>query len=266
MKSFGEQQGDERPMRRFTNFFKRFLKSFRDASGVSLYETTAVVAMTAIIGTVAAPIMLEKIENSKTVKAANEILTINGAIQKFFEHTGRWPGEAEIRRPGSPFCFLQSGVPSTDAAAGTLLPTVTSLGTAQRPIDASEFLGRPCNTITVDNVLNINNFLVRKPSVSDYPNWQGPYMEPIASDPWDRAYIINVLPLIFASSIDDPGVGQFADAVGKVGYGWIFSVGADRLLQTALSRPQLEPGSDDIGKNMGARILKSAGGQTSSSQ
>ena len=261
-----EHHRRDRTRGRLHQFLKRLLKSLRDARGVTLYETTAVVAMTAILGAVAAPMIMERVENTKSTKAVNEILTISGAIQKFFEHTGRWPGEAEIRRAGSSICFLQTGVPSTDPSGGTLLPSVTSLGTPTRPIDASEFLGRPCNTITKDNVLNINDFLVRKPSVADYPNWQGPYQEPVASDPWDRAYLINVLPLIFASSVDDPGLGQFADAVGKVGYGWVFTAGADRLLQTELSRAQLAPGSDDVGKNMGVRILKSAGGQSASSQ
>ena len=253
-------------MGRFTRFVNRFLKLLGDARGVSLYEPTAVIAMTAIVAAVAVPMAMDRVEDAKSTKAANEILTIGGAMQKFFEHTGRFPAEAEIRKAGNSICFLQTGVPTTDPTKGTLLPVVTNLGTTSTPFDATKFLNRPCNTITPDNVLNINNYLVRKPSVSDYPNWQGPYMESIASDPWDRAYLINVLPLIFASSIDDPGSGAFKDAVGPVGYGWVLTVGPDRLLQTPLTTPQLVPGSDDVGKNMGARILKSAGGKTASSQ
>jgi hypothetical protein len=103
---------------------------------------------------------------------------------------------------------------------------------------------------------------VRKPSVVDYPNWRGPYMEPIASDPWDRAYVVNVLPLIFSGTVDDPGIGKFSDAGGKLGFAWILSVGPDRLLQTALTSAQIAPGSDDVGKNLGKRIETSAGGKT----
>lgn len=254
-------------MGRFARFLRRVLKPFEDVSGVSLYETTAVIAMTAVIAAVAIPMAMDRLEDAKVAKAANEVLTISSAMQKFFEHTGRWPGEAEIRRSGTVHCYLQTGIPSDDPTKGTLLPSVTgSLGTAERPIIATEFVGRPCDSINKDNVLNINNFLVQKPSVTDYANWQGPYMEPIASDPWDRAYVINVLPLIFASTIADPGAGQFASAVGPLGYGWIQSAGPDRLFQTKLSHSQLVGTSDDIGKNLGVRIVKSSGGQSAGAQ
>jgi len=136
--------------------------------------------------------------------------------------------------------------------------------TGTRLLDARDFLGRTCDTISTANVLNINEFLVRKPSEGDYPNWNGPYMEPIASDPWDRAYVINVLPLIYATNIADPGVARSAETGGKLGYGWVLSVGPDRLLQTPLTVPQLSAGSDDIGKNIGSRIVKSVGGQSTS--
>jgi len=249
-----------------TRLLKRFLTPLGDARGATLYETTAVVAMTAVMAAVAIPMALQSIENSKVSKSANEVLTISSAIQKFQEHTGRIPGEVEIKRAGSSFCFLQTGIPSTDPNTGTLLPAVNSLGTSARPFDASEFLGRPCNTLTSTNVLNLNNFLVQKPSEIDYPGWNGPYMEPIAADGWDRAYVFNPLPLMFASKIDDPGQGQFADTAGKIGYGWVLTSGPDRLLQTALTMAQLDPTADDIGRNLGARVIKSAGGQSAASQ
>lgn len=260
-------------MGRLSRFLRKLMKVLGDSRGVSLYETTAVVAMTAIVGSFAAPMVMDRIENAKSTKAANEVLSLNDSILKFFEHTGRWPGEAEIRRAGSSICFLQTGVPGTDPTRATLVPSgVTNLGTATNPFNASSdaagntLLGRSCTTITPDNVLNINDFLVRKPSVSDYPNWQGPYLaDPLASDPWDRAYIINVLPLIFASEIPDPGSGQFRDAVGPIGYAWIITAGPDRLFQTPLTSPRVA-GIDDVGKNMGARIVKSAGGLTPTSQ
>lgn len=260
-------------MGRFTRCVRRVLGVLADVSGVSLYETTAVVAMTAVIAAVAVPMAMDRVENAKSSKAANEVLTMSSAMQKFFEHTGRWPGEVEILKDGKT-CFLQTGIPATDPAKGTLLPEVPNLGSTTKPFDATDpstdaatRIGRACNTITPNNVLNINNYLVRKPNEFDYPNWQGPYMEPIAADAWDRAYIINVLPLIFATKITGPVVsGAFADTGGKIGYGWILSAGPDRLLQTALTSPQLFPGSDDLGKNAGAKILKSAGGSSASGQ
>lgn len=254
----------ETPMGRLSRGFRWLLRRLADTRGVSLYETTAVVAMSAVIASVAVPMAMDRVENAKSTKGAQEILTIAAAMQKFFEHTGRWPGESEIRRGGSTVCFLQSGIPATDPTKGAVLPEVTSLGLPDRPMDASTFLGRTCNAITADNTLNINNYLVRKPSESDYPNWQGPYMEPIAADPWDRAYIVNTLPLMFATQVDDPGLGKFSETGGKIGFGWILTAGPDRLLQTAFTSPQLASTSDDTGKNLGARILKSVGGGTGS--
>lgn len=253
-------------MGRLTRCLKSLHKVLCDRTGATLYETVAVVAMTSVMAAVAIPMALSSIENSKVSRAANEVVTISSAIQKFMEHTGRAPAEVEIKLPGSSICFLQTGVPSADPSTGTLLPEITSLGTAVRPFDASEFLGRPCDTITPTNVLNLNDFLVRKPSEADYPNWSGPYMEPIASDGWDRGYFFNPLALIFASLVPDPGPGQVAEGVGKVGYAWVLTAGPDRLFQTALTMPQLDTTGDDIGKNLGARIIKSAGGQSAASQ
>jgi type II secretory pathway pseudopilin PulG len=249
-------------MGRLTRGFRWLLQRLADTRGVSLYETTAVVAMSAVLASVAVPMAMDRVENAKSTKAAQEILTLSAAMQKFFEHTGRWPGETEIRRAGSSICFLQTGVPATDSSKGAVLPEITSLSLPTLPMDASSFLGRTCNTITADNVLNINNYVVRKPSETDYANWQGPYMEPIAADPWDRAYIINVLPLFFATRVDDPGLGKFSETGGKIGFGWVLTGGPDRLLQTALTSAQLASTSDDTGKNLGARILKSTGGGT----
>lgn len=236
---------------------KRLLRSLKDSRGVSLYETTAVVAMTAIVAAVALPVAMDRIENAKESRVGQETVTLGNAMMKFFEDTGRWPGEAEIRRPGSLACFLQTGVPASDPTRGTLIPDSRNLGL----IDARDFVGRPCDAVTPENTLNINDYVVRKPSEIDYPNWHGPYMEPIASDPWDRAYLINVLPLVFSNEVRDPGFGKFADTGGKLGFAWILSVGPDRLLQTPFTSAQLMPGSDDGGKNLGKRIESSAGGK-----
>lgn len=235
----------------------RLLGVIRGCRGVSLYETTAVVAMTAIVAAVAVPVAMERIENAKESKVAQEAVTISNGMMKFFEDTGRWPGEAEIRTPGNTACFLQTGIPSADPVKGTLVPDTRN----SILIDARDFIGRVCDTVTPENTLNINDYLVKKPSVASYPNWRGPYMEPIASDPWDRAYVVNVLPLVFANAVEDPGFGKFAETGGKLGFAWIISVGPDRLLQTPFTSAQLVASSDDIGKNLGKRIESSAGGK-----
>ena len=250
-------------MGRLARAMKRLLKPFRDVRGMSFYETTAVIAMSAIVAGIAIPVALDRIEKAKVSRGANEAITLANALMRFFQDTGKWPAEVEIRRAGSSTCFLQTGVPATDPNLGTLLPEVGQQGLG---VDASQFLGRPCSTLTPLVMLNINDFLVRKPSEVDYPNWAGPYTEPIASDAWDRAYLINVLPLIFATEIADPGQGKVAETGGTLGYGWSITAGPDRLLQTRLTVSQTDPGSDDVGKSIGARIVKSVGGGSTKAQ
>ena len=54
---------------RMTGWFgrtvKRFLRTLKDSRGVTLYETTAVAAMTAIVAAIAIPVAMDKIDNSK---------------------------------------------------------------------------------------------------------------------------------------------------------------------------------------------------------
>jgi len=147
-------------MGRLVRAVTQLLRVLRDVRGVSLYETTAVVAMTAIVAATAIPAVVDRIEQSKSGRAANEAVTIANAMMRFFQDTGKWPAEVEIRRVGSTICFLQTGVPATDPTQGTLLPLVGELGTdattrtsrlssATRTlpqvgnlgIDASQFLG-----------------------------------------------------------------------------------------------------------------------------
>lgn len=255
-------------MERLQEAFKQLLAILRDARGVTLYEAVAVVATTMVVAAIALPFVMSQIENAKQARAANEIVAIANAMTRFFDHTGRWPGEVEIRRTGSQICFLQTGRPGTNPSQWTLLPDTSQLPvsptTRTQLLDARDFLARPCDTLSPLNVLNLYDFLVRKPSEAEYPGWAGPYMEPIASDPWDRAYVINVIPLIFSSDIADPGVGRVSDTGGKLGFSWVITAGPDRLLQTTLTAAELSSNSDDVGKNLGTRIVRSVGGQSAS--
>ncbi|MFQ5827577.1 MAG: hypothetical protein ACE5JD_00280 [Candidatus Methylomirabilia bacterium] len=250
-------------MKPVTRLLRGLIRHLKDVRGVTLYETTAVVAMTAILAAVALPVALDKIEAAKSAKAAQEVTIITKAIASFFEDTGRMPGEVEIRTDGTS-CFLQTGRPGSDPQTSALLPTLTraEIGT----IDTGDFLPQAslCATFSHTNALNINDYLVRKPNPVDYPSWQGPYMEPITADPWNQAYVINVLPLMFAEAIT-AGVGAAGtpDAVtgaietgGDLGYAWVLSVGPDRLLQTRLTDSVLAPATDDVGQNLGKRIEK----------
>lgn len=230
------------------------LKIFRDTRGINTMDVVLATAVSITLAAVAVPYVMDQVERGKVAKAIQETNSIMDAMSRFFRDTGKWPAEVEIRRAGRTTCFLQAGVPATDPNQGTLLPEV---GTQGLGIDASQFIGRSCNSLTVSAMVNINDYLHNKPSESDYPGWNGPYVSPVASDPFDRGYLINVLPLIFTTDIPDPGSGASADTGGKLGRGWVISAGPDRLLQTRLNAA--EQSSDDIGGNLGARVSKSVG-------
>ncbi|MFQ5827575.1 MAG: hypothetical protein ACE5JD_00270 [Candidatus Methylomirabilia bacterium] len=236
-------------MRRIVRTLRFLLARFRDCRGVTLYETTAVVAMTTIVASVAIPMTMDRIEEAKETKAARELLTLANAMMKFRQDTRQWPGEEKIGVVGGAGpCFLQSGVPtSIDPTLGTPLPDFLNIGF----FDATVFIGRSCVNFSPSTALDINDYLVRRPSVVDFPDWQGPYMEPVISDPWDRAYIINVLPLIFGGEVAIRGQAGLSEIMRVLGNGWILSVGPDRLLETPLNRESVAAGSDDIGKNLG---------------
>ncbi len=85
----------------------------------------------------------------------------------------------------------------------------------------------------------MNKYLVDAPDATKYPNWKGPYVDPIFTDPFDRAYLVNVQALY---KIDVPGTVP-------CGFGWVMSGGPNRELETSFFVNNINPvTSDDIGR------------------
>lgn len=216
--------------------------SLRDSRGLSLYEVTAAVAMTAIIAAVAIPVALDRIEDAKKARATLEVEAISKSMLRFFQDTGKWPGELEMLNSGKGV-LLKSGVAPfpagvLEAARDVKVPQGAVVDCPKGGFDSSE-----------GSALNINDFLVNKPRRVDnveYANWRGPYMDPVDSDPFDKAYIIHVLPLFCGEA-----------APGTLGYGWALSAGPDQTLQQSLLKSKLDVATDDSGRNSGKRTIVS---------
>lgn len=220
-------------MERISKVVRLLLRHLKDSRGVSLYEISAAVAMSAILAAVAAPVILDQVVSAKIARAGAETANIFSAMQGFQKDTGKIPGEVEG------IVLLVSGVQGSTAIVPLPDGADASLGVVPGAMS-----GTGCVSCA-----NINDFLVRNPNPPGgtiiYQNWHGPYMDEVLQDPFDRAYVVNVRALYKA----EPASSQS----NTCGYGWVLSGGPDRILQTDLLNTNLATNSDDIGKNNGKK-------------
>lgn len=221
--------------------------------GFTLIEVLITVVAILLISATLAPTFFNWVEESKVAKAQNDANAIAAAVSRFFQDTRRWPGQVEILGPGSAVRFLIVGSPATasfpDFTGFTGLGAVTcTSGLVGVNPNVTAF---PAAMPSAGNTLDITDFLVRKPPTVDYPNWRGPYLNvDIRSDPWDRPWIINVIPLFCGETIANSGSG------GTAGYGWILSAGPNGTLQTNLTSARLNPDADDLGAHLSKLVTR----------
>jgi hypothetical protein len=144
---------------------------------------------------------------------------------------------------GSPFSTTAATC-SKNSLEGFASGSVTISALAQ-PTDFSSFK-------------NINDYIVRKPSATDYPNWRGPYLQAeISSDPFGRVWLINTMPLYCAETVTaDTSSSAGANTAANLGFAWILSAGPNRTLTTALTSAKLDQNGDDAGVNIGKLVAK----------
>lgn len=229
---------------------KAFHPLLRSQRGFTLIEVLVVAVTMILLGLIVAPRIFGWIDEGRSVKAQGDAAALAVAMNRFFQHTSRWPGQVEILRSNSSKRFLIVGdpakatFPTMDGSSGIGAVTCTR-GLQGVTSNVTAFAAAvPSSTNTVD----IMDFILRKPSASDYPNWQGPYLSvEVRSDPWNRAWVINVIPLFCEETV------TASDAAGKAGYAWILSAGPNGTLQTKFTATKLSPDADDAGFNVGKR-------------
>lgn len=225
-----------------------FRAALGGSRGIGLIEILIVAFAVIVLSAMVAPAMFAWISDSEVARAQGDAMALAAAMTRFWVDTGRWPGQAEILQSGSSTRFLivgnpeqvtfptgVSGIGSMTCSNGLLgvVPGVTSFAPA---------------IPSTSNTLDLMDFLVRKPAAASYPNWRGPYVPvQLRSDPWGRAWIINVIPLFCGEPVSELVSG------GEAGFGWILSGGPNRTLQTPFTATRLEVSSDDAGVNLSKR-------------
>jgi hypothetical protein len=231
-----------------------------------LVATAATVVLAAGVGGT----VLSTLDESKYGKAQPDAQAIGQAIMTFYKDTGKWPGQYEDSLATT--VTLLATAPIT---GGPELPLVANdglewdgLGSAKcgansgqgfvnNSVAAGDFNdGTDPGEITGAAVLNLNDYLVRRPNSANYPNWAGPYVQEITTDPWSRAWIAYLAPLYCSEAVVDTSGVAINDGAGNLGYAWLISGGTNRTITTPAMNSNLDVDGDDTGVQMGKLTLE----------
>ena len=231
-----------------------------------LVATGATVILAAGVGGAA----IATLNDAKYGKAQPDAQSLGNAITQFYKDTGTWPGQGEQASwsgAAKPAQFLVTSTSRAFLPSDFTSDNVSTLSVANATCENNSlqgFIGKTITgaTLSADNVKNINDYLVRKPNDTLYPNWKGPYIqEDIKTDPWDRAWVMNLQPLYCSENITPPtSTGGSTDTAGHLGYAWLLSGGANRTITTFLTAAHLDASGDDAGVNLGKRVKPGTNG------
>ena len=256
-----------------TNFFKNIFSRVRKEDG--LINTTDLLVATAATVVLAAGVggaVLSTIDEANYGKAQPDAQAIAQAIMTFYSDTGKWPGQAEHAAALSKGVLLATGT-GVGGASVFNLPEVANSGLKWEALAGTTTCGAnsgqgfvnavvtgsasSTTTAAIDQgavtVHNINDYLVREPDSTKYPNWGGPYVQEISEDPWDRAWVAYLTPLYCSEAV------TATDGSGKLGYAWLFTGGTNRTITTSAQSSNLDANGDDAGVLLGKLSTNSAG-------
>ena len=165
----------------------------QNASGFSVRELVIVLAVLAGLAGFLAPMTSRRESDAGRVTARCEMNRIASAMNIYIHDTLYYPTGS---RGATTYHYLYSDGPLPEngwTASGPGIPL-------REILDSGDYGG---------------------------PGWQGPYLGPLASDPWGHAYVVNVHGYFFGGE--------------RVA---IFSAGPDGRLETPLTA--LEPAGDDL--------------------
>jgi len=236
-----------------------------------LINTTDLLVATAATVILAAGVsgaVIGTMNDAKYGKAQPDAQALAGALSKFYKDTGKWPGQAEhaaLTGTSKPAAFVVTAGTGATGDPTSLLPTAsdTELSVAATTCGGASLEGFSGVSIDAGDLatatkFNLNDYLVRKPDETSYPSWQGPYLQQeLKTDPWDRGWVLNLMPLYCSETIADATGAASASTAGTLGYAWIISGGANRTVTTPLTSATLDTASDDAGVNLGKLIMRS---------
>jgi hypothetical protein len=229
-----------------------------------LVATVATITLAAGVGTA----VIGTMDDARYGKAQPDAQAISMAVVTFYKDTGKWPGQAEhaaLTGPAKPPVFLVStGVTDSDLlpiSGGTGGTALSTAAAECGPTSLEGFAGSSiaAGTLTTATKFNLNDYLVRKPDESAYPNWKGPYLQAeVLGDPWKRSWIMNLQSMYCAEEIADGAGTTSTQTGGALGYAWVISGGVNATVSTHLTSPRLDPEADDAGTNIGKLLARSS--------
>lgn len=226
------------------------IKSERGVA-TSLLEAALVIAIAAIISSVALVAGVNRIDDAKVAQAVADTQMLAVSIQSFMSDTGFAPA-FKFGNAHSPqdeiFLVLQSGGNDPIIASSLNWPPAVNptTGAEQRDLLANQLVTNQPGYIGTGNFVGIPYPRMGQISWSRYKGWNGPYVASIPkSDPWDDRYFVNVQMLtqqgVAMESTLTLGVGQRAAV-------FVVSAGPNRQLETRFDQTAdgFVAGGDDI--------------------
>ena len=216
----------------------------RSRAGFTLIEILVAVAILAILSAALTPMVIKYVNDGRRARALSDAEVLVQAIKAFNLDTGSWPvsndgnvnDRGEISRlVGLPDGFVNADIPDgAGAAAGDRNWNGGGAGGAAGSMEDHLVFNR---TGAVDPLY------AASATPPQPPGWNGPYLDAIPVDPWNRPYVCNVRYLQDANVAGTNQAERDRHAV------LCLSAGANGQFETSFNDgTELEgPGGDDLG-------------------
>jgi general secretion pathway protein G len=175
--------------------------------GFTLMEVAIVLAIVSTLAAVLTPVVLNYVDQARTVRATADVKTVADAIRLYQRDTSRFPIYSNMTQA------------SADTAAATEL-----VGPGNSPTASTSWSSF---TTTTDLTLSLNqNLLGLQTSMAvGKAGYRGPYIGSLDSDPWGNRYLVTATNLRVASS----------------NWAFVISAGPNSILDTNPSQPNTSP-------------------------
>lgn len=230
------------------------MRQLRQEQGLTLIETTVILAVVTILSGMLAPSILQFIEDSKITRARNDVQAIASSLGRFFQDTGYFPVTADTLRGGLGTQFID--VLASDGVSPKV-GQVRSSGQAARAsmgvvFAAAEVPSGDTDRWNSGHVDFLDNHLVKNRAgyalrgPSSNRGWNGPYLSSeFSADPWGNRYLVNVAYLDSEAGVAD-ALGVSKNAV------FVLCAGPNQTVETPFTQPIID--AEIFGDDIGTRL------------
>ena len=157
-------------------------------SGFTMIEVVITIAVVAILAAILVPLVSQNITSARFARAASDVKTLGEAIIQFRRDTAVWPVYEGNQVRNLLFSDVDAGNDGT--------PDTGSLPEGAGWEDVTFDLRLSLGYHLIDYRINLyDSNILRGPSTSGTPSWNGPYLDAVRPDPWGTTYVVNCLGL-----------------------------------------------------------------------